>query len=129
MLRARILRPRWLTTVLILWAAAWLTLPAPADGAPLPPSRGTAADGIAQVEGSAGPEVATLRQALLRQGLTPADADLVLARLTPAEQAELSRRADELGVGGDSGLLILVLILVVAILLYLPMAGKMQGWW
>ena len=128
MLRARILRPRWLTTVLILWAAAWLTLPTPADGVPLPPSRGTAADGIAQAEASA-PEVATLRQALLSQGLTPADADLVLARLTPAERAELARRAGELGVGGDSGLLILVLVLVVAILLYLPMAGKMQGWW
>ena len=94
-----------------------------------PPSRGTAADGIAQAEASAGPEVATLRQALLSQGLTPADADLVLARLTPAERAELARRAGELGVGGDSGLLIIVLILVVAILLYLPMAGKMQGWW
>jgi hypothetical protein len=128
MLRARILRPRWLTTVLILWAAAWLTLPAPADGAPLPPGHGPAAEGTAQAEALA-PEVATLRQALLSQGLTPADADLVLARLTPAERAELARRAGELGVGGDSGLLILVLILVVAILLYLPMAGKMQGWW
>ena len=129
MLRPRILRPRWLTTVLIFWAAVWLTLPAPADGPPLPPTRGTAAVGIAQAEASAAPEVATLRQALLSQGLTPADADLVLARLTPAERAELARRAGELGVGGDSGLLIIVLILVVAILLYLPMAGKMQGWW
>jgi hypothetical protein len=129
MLRPRILRPRWLTTVLIFWAAVWLTLPAPADGAPLPPSRGTAAEEIAQAEASAAPELATLRHALLSQGLTPADADLVLARLTPAERAELARRAGELGVGGDSGLLIIVLILVVAILLYLPMAGKMQGWW
>ena len=71
-----------------------------------------------------------LRHALVAQGLTPADADLVLARLTPAERAELARRAAELGVGGDPSLvLIVVLILVAAILLYLPMAGRMQGWW
>jgi hypothetical protein len=64
------------------------------------------------------------------QGLTPADADLVLARLTPAEQAELARRAGELGAGGDPSLvLIVVAILVAAILLYLPLAGRMQGWW
>lgn len=123
MLRTRMLRPRWLTTVLILWTAAWLSLPGPAAGAPLPPARSPAA------EAPAAPEAAAIRHALLSQGLTPADADLLLARLTPAERAELARRADELGVGGDSGLLIIVLILVVAILLYLPMAGRMQGWW
>jgi hypothetical protein len=49
--------------------------------------------------------------------------------LTPEERAELARRAGEVGVGGDSGLLIIILILVAAILLYLPMAGRMQGWW
>jgi hypothetical protein len=75
------------------------------------------------------PEAAGLRQLLLAQGLTPEDADLVLARLTPAERAELAERAAELRVGGDSGVLIIILILVVAILLYLPMAGRMQGWW
>jgi hypothetical protein len=126
MLRTQILRPRWLATVLILWTAAWLALPAPADGAPLPPSRSGAAE---EAPALATPELAPLREALVAQGLTPADADLVLARLTPAEREELARRAAELGVGGDSGLLIIILILVAAILLYLPMAGLMQGWW
>jgi hypothetical protein len=71
-----------------------------------------------------------LRDALLAQGLTPADADLVLARLTPAERAELAQRAGELGAGADPSLvLIVVAILVAAILLYLPLAGRMQGWW
>ena len=125
MLRTRVLRPRWLTVVLVLWVAAWLALPAPAEGAPLPPARASTADGTT---GSA-VEVAALRQALVGQGLTPADAELVLARLTPAERAELAQRAGELAVGGDGTLLIIGLILLVAILLYLPMAGRMQGWW
>jgi hypothetical protein len=129
MLRTRVLHPRWLTVALIFWASAWLALPAPADGAPLPPARGAAVVG--------GPPAAPadldgpgLRDALLAQGLTPADADLVLARLTPAERAELAQRAGELGAGGDPSLvLIVVAILVAAILLYLPLAGRMQGWW
>jgi hypothetical protein len=129
MLRTRILRPRWLSTVLIFWAAVWLALPAPADGAPLPPSHGVVTEGSADAAVLTPAEVAHLRQALLSQGLSPGDADLVLARLTPAEQAELARRAEELGAGGDTGFLIILLILVVAILLYLPMAGRMQGWW
>jgi hypothetical protein len=129
MLRTRLLGRRWLTVTVVVWTAAWLTLPAPVEAAPLPPGR---AAGIEEVPAGASlvaPEVAALRQVLLAQGLTPADADLVLARLTPAERAELAQRAAELGVGGDSGFLIIILILVAAILLYLPMAGRMQGWW
>jgi hypothetical protein len=125
MLRTRVLRPRWLTVALILWASAWLALPTPAEGAPLPPAREAAEAAVTPaVDGGA------LRDALVAQGLTPADANLVLARLTPAEQAELARRAGELGAGGDPSLvLIVVAILVAAILLYLPLAGRMQGWW
>jgi len=126
MLRTRVLRPRWLTVALILWAAAWLSLPAPADGAPLPPARASTGDGVAGSD----VELAPLRQALVAQGLTPADAELVLARLTPAERTELAQRADELAVGGDPSLLLIIgIVLLVAILLYLPMAGRMQGWW
>ena len=101
MLRTRILRPRWLTTVLILWAAAWLALPDPGGRGAAAPGRGPAAEAA----GRPRRPTPALRHALLSQGLTPADADLVLARLTPAERAELARRAGELGVGGDSGLL------------------------
>ena len=63
------------------------------------------------------------------QGLTPSDAALVLERLTPAERAELALRIDELAAGGDAGIWIIVFLIVAAILLYLPMAGRMQGWW
>jgi hypothetical protein len=130
MLRTLVLRPRWRTVALILWASAWLALPTPGEGAPLPPARGATAGGAAELAAPAVIDAGALRDALLAQGLTPADADLVLARLTPAEQAELARRAGELGVGGDpSFVLIVVAILLAAILLYLPLAGKMQGWW
>ena len=126
MLRTRVLRPRWLTVVLVLWAVAWLALPVPGEGAPLPPTRASAGDAAAL----SGVEQAALREALVTQGLTPADADLVLARLTPAERAELAQRASELTVGGDPSLLLIAgIILIIAILLYLPLAGRMQGWW
>jgi hypothetical protein len=129
MLRTRVLRPRWLTIALVLWAAAWLTLPAPADGAPLPPARASIADGADGAEGSA-VEAGVLREALVAQGLSLADAEIVLARLTPGERAELAQRVGELGVGGDPSLLLIIgIILLLAILLYLPMAGRMQGWW
>ena len=126
MLRTRVLRPRWLTIALVLWAAAWLTLPAPAEGAPLPPARASTAAGA---DGRA-VEMGVLREALVAQGLSPADAEIVLARLTPGERAELAQRAGELGVGGNPPLLLIAgIVLLVAILLYLPMAGRMQGWW
>jgi ABC-type nitrate/sulfonate/bicarbonate transport system substrate-binding protein len=75
-------------------------------------------------------EAGILRQALTAQGLSPSDVDVVLARLTPTERTELAQRVTELGVGGDPALLLIVgIVLLVAILLYLPMAGRMQGWW
>ena len=125
MLRTRVLRPRWLTVALVLWVAAWLTLPAPAEGAPLPPARSLALD--ASVDEPV--ELAALQRMLVAQGLTPSDAALVLERLTPAERAELALRIDELAAGGNGGVWIIVLLIVAAILLYLPMAGRMQGWW
>jgi hypothetical protein len=125
MLRTRVLCPRWLTVALVLWVAAWLTLPAPAEGAPLPPTRSPVLD--ASVDEPA--ELAALQRMLVAQGLTPSDAAIVLERLTPAERAELALRIDELAAGGDAGVWIIVVLIVVAILLYLPMAGRMQGWW
>ena len=127
MLRTRILRPRGLTVALVLWVVAWLTLPMPGEGAPLPPSRAPAAERVTAI---AAVDLATIREALVSQGLTPADADLVLARLTPTEQQELAQRVGELGVGGNPSLLLIAgIVILVAILLYLPMAGRMQGWW
>jgi hypothetical protein len=125
MLRTRILHPRWLTIALVLWAVVWLALPVPGEGAPLPPSRATPTDPVA-----APADLALVRDALVTQGLTPADAELVLARLTPAEQQELAQRAGEVAVGGDPSLILIAgIILLIAILLYLPLAGRMQGWW
>jgi len=126
MLRTRLLRPRWLTVALVLWAAAWLTLPVPAEGAPLPPGPSSPR---APVDGAA-VEAGILREALTAQGLSRADVDTVLARLTPAERTELAQRAAEMGVGGDPSLILIIgIVLLIAILLYLPMAGRMQGWW
>ncbi|HZS34444.1 MAG TPA: hypothetical protein VFC42_13825 [Methylomirabilota bacterium] len=125
MLQARFLRPRWLAVTLIGWAALWVALPGPAAGAPLPPMP-AAGSSAAAPDGS---DPGVVRLALLAQGLAPADADAVLARLSPAERAELAARASEVRAGGDGGILILALILLVAVLLYLPMAGRVQGWW
>jgi hypothetical protein len=125
MLRTRILCPRWLTVAVILWATAWLILPAPAEGAPLPPVRSPTVD--TSVDEPV--ELAALQRMLVAHGLTPSDAALVLERLTPAERAELALRVEELAAGGNGGLWIVVLLIVAAILLYLPMAGRMQGWW
>jgi len=53
-----------------------------------------------------------------------------MARLTPAERAELAQRAGEAAVGGDPSLLLIIgVILLISILLYIPLAGRMQGWW
>lgn len=124
--RTRLLLPRWLTVALVLWAAAWLTLPAPAEGAPLPP---VPSGPEASVDGAA-IEAGILREALTAQGLSRADVEVVLARLTPAERTELAQRAAEIGAGGDPSLILIIgIVLLVAILLYLPMAGRMQGWW
>ena len=127
MLRTRLLRPRWLTVALVLWAAVWLTLPAPADGAPL--AAGPVIPGLARGWGRRrGP--ASSGRPWPPRGCPPADVEVVLARLTPAERTELAQRAAELGVGGDPALLLIIgIVLLVAILLYLPMAGRMQGWW
>ena len=88
-----------------------------------------AGDGAAATPGLSPALETALRSALAAQGVAPADADVVIQRLTPAERAELAERAAELGTGGDGFLLVIVLILVAAILLYLPLAGRMQGWW
>jgi hypothetical protein len=125
MLRTVVLCPRWLSVAIVLWVAAWLTLPAPAEGAPLPPARSPALD--ASVDEPA--ELAALQRMLVAQGLTPSDAALVLERLTPTERAELTLRIHELAAGGDAGVWIIIALIVAAILLYLPMAGRMQGWW
>jgi hypothetical protein len=128
MLRLRFLRPRWLAVTLVAWGIVWAALPAPVEGAPLPPRpSATAAPGA---EGALAPELRTARLALVAQGLAPGDADRLLARLSPAERAELAARAGELAAGGDATLLIVAIaLLIAAILLYLPMAGRMEGWW
>src|SRR5262249_32961118 len=97
MLRTCILRPRWLTIAVILWSAAWVSLPVPSEGAPLPPARAFASGEAPETH----VEVAALQDALVAQGLSPADAERLVARLTPAERAELAERAQELAVGGD----------------------------
>jgi hypothetical protein len=126
MRRTRTLCPRWLTVALVLWAAAWLTLPVPSEGAPLPPARVSAEDHA----GGPAVELGVLREALMAQGLSAADAERVLARLTPAERTELAARASEVAAGGDATLLVVIgIILLLSILLYLPLAGRMQGWW
>lgn len=123
MLRPRMLGPRLVSRALVLWGAAWLALPSGLDAAPLPPEpAGTAAAGAIPAL-----EARLARAELEALGLAPRDVDALLARLSADERAELVARAAELGVGGHVA--VLALLLVIALLLYLPMAGRTAGWW
>jgi hypothetical protein len=126
-MQTRFLRPRWLTVVLILWAAVRLAAPSPASAGPLPPRAAGEWGGGAEAGALEG---RVLRGVLAAHGLSDDEARALLARLTPAERAELAARVDELATGRGTGfLLVIVAILLVAVLLYLPMAGRMEGWW
>jgi hypothetical protein len=72
-------------------------------------------------------EVRLARAELETLGLARADVEALLRRLAAEERGELVARRGELGVGGDVTLI--AALLVIALLLYLPMAGRIAGWW
>lgn len=117
MLRDRLLRSRWLVYLIVAWGVVLAAVPHPADAAPFPPAR---------AEGTPGdPDAALIRERLLGLGVSPADVAVLLARLTPAERAELAARADELAAGGNTVALIAVsIIFVMLVILILELMGR-----
>jgi hypothetical protein len=118
--RDRLLRPRWLLWFLIVWSAAIASAPRLSEAAPLPPARGVDASG------DLGAIRALLERRLVRAqltalGVSEAEAAELWERLTPAERAELTARADELAAGGDPVAAGVAIAIVVAMFLILAL--------
>jgi hypothetical protein len=117
-------RRRWLVSLIALWGIGMAVLPRLADAAPLPPTR---------AEGAAGDldrmrallEQRIVRERLQALGVSEAEAAEAWSRLTPAEQAEMAARVDELGAGGDAAAAIAVAIIVaMLVILVLELLGR-----
>jgi hypothetical protein len=104
--------------LLIAWSAAIASVPRLSEAAPLPPARG------ADSSGDLGAIRTLLERRLVRAqlaalGVPEAEAAELWERLTPAERAELTARADELGAGGDpvaAGVAIAIVVAMFVIL-------------
>jgi hypothetical protein len=123
--RDRLLRPRWLVWFLIAWSFAIASVPRLSEAAPLPPIRS------ADASGDRGAIHALLERRLVRAqlaalGVSEAEAAKLWERLTPAERAELTARADELGAGGDPVAAGIAIAIVVAmfVILALELIGR-----
>lgn len=67
----------------------------------------------------AGQEERIIRGRLRELGASPADAEAVIARLSPAERAEVASRASELAAGGSVAAPILAVAIIVGLLVIL----------
>ena len=117
--RDRLLRRRPLVGVLIAWGILWMTLPRLAETAPIAPPGVT--DEASGELGAAREEVEArvVRERLTALGASPADADALLARLSPEERAELAARAPELAAGGNPAAPVLAVAIIVGLLVIL----------
>jgi hypothetical protein len=118
MVRARLLRPRWLVWLLIAWSVAMASAPRLSGAAALPPARGTGAVGDLEVTRTL-LERRLVQAQLAALGVSEADVTELWQRLTPAERRELAARADELRAGGDpvaAGVAIAIIVAMFVIL-------------
>lgn len=124
MLRDRLLQPRWLVYLVVVWGVGLATVPHPAAAAPLPPARAGEEAGDLDALGSL-LETKLIRQQLAALGVSPADAASALERLTPAERSELAARVHEIGAGGDAASFIAFTIIVaLVVILILELLGR-----
>jgi hypothetical protein len=125
MLRDRLLSYRWLVYLIVAWGVGIAAVPRLGEAAPLPPTR----DGTASVDDLEA--VGTLlEQRLIRErlgelGVSPAEAEAALARLSPEERREMAARVDELDAGGN-GVAILAIAIIVGmiVILVLELLGR-----
>jgi hypothetical protein len=124
-IRDRLLEPRWLVWLVVVWGVVISAAPHPAEGAPLPPAR---AEGtVGRPEEDRGALAHRRVQTVLRElGVSESDATQLWERLTPAERAELAARVDELHAGGDpvaAGVAIAIIV-AMAVILVLELLGR-----
>lgn len=127
MLRDWLLAPSPLVYVLIAWGIMISLWPAPVLGAPLPPqlSQGDVAGrDLETVRHTL--EMQAVRQQLEALGVTPAEAEAKLARLSSDELHQLAQRAEEARAGGDEvlGALVFVLLVILLIIVILELMGR-----
>lgn len=110
MLRAQLLRHRWLVHLIVAWGVVIAALPHPAGAAPPPPGDG-ATEASLDDEGVLR-EQRIIRERLAALGVSPADAEAALQRLSPEERTELAARAQELEAGGDAVAILSIAIII-----------------
>jgi Family of unknown function (DUF6627) len=124
MVRDCLVRPRWLSVVLVAWGVLVAALPSVGNAAPLPPSR----DGTEPTDLDA--LVRLLEQKVIRTrlgelGLSAAEAEEVLRRLSPDERSELAARVEELDAGGNAAAALAIAIIVgLVVILTLELLGR-----
>jgi hypothetical protein len=125
MLQDRLLRPRWLAWLVVVWGIALALPPRAGDAAPLAPARGSGASGGLELVRTE-LERRLVQSRLAAVGLSGADTAEVWARLSPAERTELVARADELRAGGDVLAAVVAIGIVVAmfVILALELIGR-----
>ena len=127
MLRDWLLAPSPLLYGLIAWGIMISLWAAPVLGAPLPAQ-------LSQGD-VAGRDLETVRQTLEMQavrqqlealGVSPAEAEAKLARLSPDELHQLAQRAEEVRAGGDGalGALVFVLLVILLVIVILELMGR-----
>lgn len=124
MLRDRLLHPRWLVSLVIAWGVAMAAAPHPAEAAPLAPARtGAAAGDLEAVRALL--ETRVVRAQLAALGVSAAETEAVLERLTPAERSELASRAHEVQAGGsDVAFLAFAIVVALLVILILELMGR-----
>ena len=123
--RDRVLRPRWLVWLVVVWGVALAAPPRLGEGAPLPPERSAGASGGLELVRTE-LERRLVQSRLAALGVSGSEAAEVWARLSPAERAELVARADELRAGGDIFIAVVAIGIVVAmfVILALELIGR-----
>ncbi len=127
MLRDWLLARSPLLYVLIAWGIMISLWPAPVLGAPLPAqlSQGDVAGrDLETVRHTL--EMQAVRQQLEALGVTPAEAEAKLARLSSDELHQLAQRAEEIRAGGDEvlGALVFVLLVILLVIVILELMGR-----
>jgi hypothetical protein len=112
--------------LVVAWGVAIASAPHPAAAAPLAPARGAGASGSLGALARTELERRLVQARLAALGVSAEEADEVWARLSPAERAEVARRADELRAGGDIFIAMVAIGIVVAmfVILALELIGR-----